>query len=326
MPRSNLGITAPSKNAIINGDFRINQRGSASYAFASSVKTLDRWSFVSGGGGGTAATGSVSQQSFTVGQTSVPGEPQNFIRVTNTSQGTSLGVTSYHCLAQGIEDVRSFAGQTVTISFWARSTITSKTLGVELYQNFGSGGSTAVSAGGSTRTLSTTWQQFTVTVSVPSISGKTIGTSSYLGLFFWFQSGSSLSTRAGGTFTWQGTGDIEIANVQLEQGSVATSLEYRSLATELQMCQRYFETVTGYFSAYGSTGVQYYWTLPYRQIKRVTPTITTSTSNPLSTTFSNCGTLIGNTDTQSFAFAVSCIATGSFSFGASGTADAEFTL
>ena len=89
--------------------------------------------------------------------------------------------------------------------------------------------------------LTTSWQKFTVTVSVPSISGKTLGTdgNDYLGVLFWFDAGSSYATRAASL--GQQSGTFDIANVQLEEGSVATPFEQRPAGLELQLCQRYYE-------------------------------------------------------------------------------------
>jgi hypothetical protein len=50
------------------------------------------------------------------------------------------GLVTLHFWFSNIEDVRTFAGQQVTISFWAKADAT-KNIAVELVQGFGSGGS-----------------------------------------------------------------------------------------------------------------------------------------------------------------------------------------
>lgn len=325
--RSNLGISSPSANYLINPGFRINQRGGNLYAFAASVKTLDHWGFTAAGGsGGTIAAGSISQQNFVAGQTIVPGEPLNFIRITNTNQGSSLGTDSYHVFGQPIEDVRTLGGQVCTVSFWARSTITGKTIGIELGQNFGVGGSAFTSAGGTTRNLSTIWQQFTATFTMPSVSSKVIGAGHFVTLLFWLQAGSSMSSRAGGSFGWQGTGDIEIAQVQLEAGSVATPLGYRLLAEELSLCQRYFEINEFYSSGYGLAGANPYISQPFKQTKRVTPTIVGSASNSLNVPFVNCVNPGFSAHLTVYNIGITVSSTGSYSFGLTVSADAEYFL
>jgi hypothetical protein len=79
-----------------------------------------------------------------------------------------------------------------------------------------------------------------VTVNLPSISGKTLGTNltDHLGVFFWFDAGSDYNTRTDSLGNQSGTFDI--AQVQLEQGSVATTFEPRTYGEELALCQRYY--------------------------------------------------------------------------------------
>jgi hypothetical protein len=78
-----------------------------------------------------------------------------------------------------------------------------------------------------------------------------------------------------------GTSYIELANVQLELGSVATDFEHRSYGEELALCQRYYIQSGGgaYFGffkaqgfAYTTTGAMLYLALPVTM--RVAPTLT----------------------------------------------------
>ena len=193
------------KNKIINGDFGIWQRGTSfTPAAAIGVYTTDRWNVSRDGSG---ATVTISQQTFTPGAAPVAGYEGTFFYRQAQSVAGSGG--TYNQVQQRIENVQTFAGQTVTLSFWAR--VASGTLSISNYfeQNFGSGGSSSVFTNASTaNTITTSWQRFTQTISYPSISGKTIGTSSY------FTVGFGIPTNT--TFT------LDIWGVQLEAGSVAT--------------------------------------------------------------------------------------------------------
>ena len=134
-----LGSAAHRKNVIINGDFDIWQRGDS---FASlGTYTADRWGTNGGADGGTPATVAITREDHTLGQTDIPGEPKHFFRVTNSDEGSSLGASHTLNIIQRIEGVRTLAGRTVTISFYARSSITDKVLGIYAGQRFGSGGS-----------------------------------------------------------------------------------------------------------------------------------------------------------------------------------------
>ena len=214
---------AAGKNKIINGDFGVWQRGTSfNYTgLTATTYTADRFSiFVNGNG-----TYTVSQQTFTPGSAPVVGyESQFFCRFATNTVGTS---TAGYIFTQRIEDVRQFAGQTVTLSFYAKADSARTIFGV-LEQNFGSGGSTTVVTSFSTNTLSTSWTRYSVSVAVPSISGKTIGSSSFLQLAFQITPAASQV--------------LDIWGVQLEAGSVATPFTTATgtVQGELAACQRYY--------------------------------------------------------------------------------------
>ena len=205
------------RNLIINGGFQVWQRGTS---FSGDEYTADRWY-----AGLSGATATISQQSFTVGQTDVPGEPEYYLRFNVTGANDNVK------LQQPIEDVRTAAGQTVTLSFWIKSTSAPTSLTPRFQQNFGSGGSSAVNTDGTTITgITSSWQKIERQVTIPSISGKTIGSSSYFLL--------QLFNPNNETF------DFDIASVQIETGNVATPFEHRSYGEELALCQRYYCKIT----------------------------------------------------------------------------------
>lgn len=233
VPNLNGGPLAGFRNAIINGNFDIWQRGTS---FTGSEYGADRWDHARNG-----TTHTATRQPFTVGQTDVPNEPTYFCR---TVVSTVAGAGNYAILVQKIEDVRTFAGQQVTVSFWAKADAT-KNISVELNQFFGTGGSPSakVTAIGTTKvSIGTTFQKVTVTATLPSISGKTIGTNNdtFFSLQIWFDAGSDFNART--DTLGQQSGTFEIAQVQIEPGSVATPFEQRPIGTELALCQRYYES------------------------------------------------------------------------------------
>lgn len=208
------------RNKLINGTFDIWQRGTSQAA--AGYGSADRWSVAVASG----QTYAGSQQAFTLGN-AIPGfESAYYYRA--AWSGTPSG--SYW-LEQRVEDVRTFAGQTVTLSFWAKASSATGLLRMGLEQNFGSGGSSVVSSNGNLMNLTTSWQFFSQTFSVPSISGKTIGTSSFLSVRPLLGSNSVAGIN------------IDIWGVQLEAGGVATPFEFRPIGTELALCQRYCQRV-----------------------------------------------------------------------------------
>jgi hypothetical protein len=221
-------------NAIINGAFDIWQRGTS---FTTSVYTADRFAaYVSDG------TVTNSRQTFTPGAAPVAGYESAF-HFRSAISGQTLS-TAASFLSQKIEDVRSFAGQTITISFWAKAASGTPKIGLEYVQDFGTGGSPSadVTANFATPTISTSWARYTATLAVPSITGKTLGTvaDSFLEFGFWFSAGSTFNTRSGSIGIQNNT--IDIWGVQVEAGSTATAFKRNGLniADELASCQRYY--------------------------------------------------------------------------------------
>jgi hypothetical protein len=276
---------AAGKNKIINGDFTINQRAFSSTAVGG-VYTFDRWKVFLSLNTGTAT---YSAQTFTAGAAPVAGyEARNFLRCV-TSGVTSANSASYTFLTQYIEDVRSFANQTVTVSFWAKAASGTPKVAVELGQFFGSGGSPSatVNTYGGQATLSTSWARYSVTVAVPSISGKTIGTdanSSALLTSFWLSAGADFNSRTGSLGQQDNTFDIW--GVQVEAGSVATAFQTATgtIQGELAACQRYYwrNTTT---STYGNIGLGYGYSTTQSRILTILPVQMRTT--PSSVDFAN---------------------------------------
>jgi len=225
------GNFAAGKNKVINGDFGIWQRGTSVAIPANNVQTFQADRFWAQHNGTTNGTCTYSRQAFTAGQTDVPNNPLYFARITNTTLGSSQTQTEF---GQSIEDVTTFAGQTATFSFYVKASGTFTLTGFA-WQNFGSGGSGGVftTLTLSTSTTTTSWQRITATLTVPSVSGKTIGAGNYIA--FYIRQGTP---TAGST--------VDFANWQVEAGSVATAFQTATgtIQGELAACQRYYQRVT----------------------------------------------------------------------------------
>jgi hypothetical protein len=231
----NVGYGQAGKNKIINGDFSVNQRGFTSTT-SDGVYMYDRYLTRT-----TDGTVTYSAQTFTLGAAPVAGyEGKNYLRIVTTGQTLASAITN---VQQRIEDVRTFAGQTVTVSFWAKANSGTPKIAAEFAQNFGSGGSAQVNTYAGQVTLSTSWERHSVTVSVPSVSGKTIGTSDFLILLLFVSAGSDFNARTGSLGIQSNT--FEIWGVQMEYGSKATPFQTASgsIQGELAMCQRYYQVI-----------------------------------------------------------------------------------
>ena len=204
---------------------QVAQRGTS--FTADNVYTLDRWKSGDGSGGTPART--LSQEAFALGQTDVP-NAHYYLRHNQTGASTN-GNSS---LAQQIEDVTRFDGNTVTLSFYAKADA-AMDVDVRLIQKFGTGGSPSSDVTlTETVSIGTSWTRYTVTKTLGSLSGKTLGSdgvhTSFLSLNIEFQPTS--------TFTFDAT------LFQLEYGDTATPFEHRSYGDELARCQRYFIRIT----------------------------------------------------------------------------------
>ena len=269
-------------NRIINGDMRIDQRNGGASGTANNVYTIDRWQYVANQAG-----------KITWGRaTATPATGFGYcLSFTSSSAYTPL-LSDYFIIRQTIEAdmVSDFAfgtasAQTVTLSFWAQSSLT----------GMFSGSLTNVIANRSypfsySLPIANTWTKITVT-----IPGDTTGS--------WVLSGNGASTivvfdlGCGGTYhgpanVWAGpngfwgvTGAVtlvavngatfNVTGVKLEIGSVATPYNRQSLAKSMADCQRYFWTTTSYFL--GLTTSNAAWssqpTLPCPVFMRTNPTM-----------------------------------------------------
>jgi len=248
------------KNRIINGAMVIDQRnaGASVTATTANLYTLDRWQSVA----------SVTSK-FTVqqnaGSVTPPAGFTNYLGCTS-SAATSLGATDNYQIAQTIEGFNSADlawgtanAQTVTLSFWVRSSLTGTFGGaITNYSlNRGYPFTFAISS-------ANTWEQKSITITGDTSGSWNNGTNSGgIVLRFSLGTGTTYSGTAGawaGSQLFSATGATSvvgtngatfyITGVQLEKGSTATSFDYRPYGTELALCQRYYQV----YGSVGSTG------------------------------------------------------------------------
>jgi len=219
------GNYAAGKNGILNSDFNIWQRGTTGTSTTDGYQT-DRWYNYKSGINIT-----VSQQA-----TALQNLP-NCARFQRVSGQTGTASTAFAQMFENAQSV-TYANQTITISFWARKgadySAASSLIGWRLITGTGSssvnvftsGYTSQATTGTGSVTLTTSWQRFSVNVTIPSTTTQ---------MSFYFL------TNFVGT---AGTNDyFEITGVQLETGSVATSFQTATgtIQGELAACQRYYQ-------------------------------------------------------------------------------------
>lgn len=283
------GYTSMSRQALINGNFDIWQRGTTVTNATNGTYIADRWI--------NTINGTLPSNVITSRQPLTSGDIANsfyFYRVNPDGAGT-FGTGKYYIVEQRIENgTRYLAGASkkVTLSFWARSSISNKKLGLELVQYYGTGGSPSTSdyiPGTSTITLTSTWTKYTQTFTTATLVGKTFGTDNndFLSPSFWMCWGSDLTGRvnASGAETFVGSGNIDIAQVQLCAGDVALPFAPKSVNQEMSDCKRFFQKLGGSSNynwyglgrATGTTVAQVF--IPYLAEMRKIPTVTYATAN-----------------------------------------------
>jgi hypothetical protein len=259
----NDGPISGTRNRIINGDMRIDQRnaGAAVTVNASALfYTLDRW-----GAGGVTSGGVFTVQRLD-GQ--LPFSP-SMLRVNVTSAATPSASQTYN-LQQRIEGLNvsdlafgTGAARSVTLSFKVKSTLTG-TFGGALQngaQNRSYPFTFSIPASNTTTNIS---------ITIPGDTSGTWSPDSSAGMIVLFDLGSGSSVR-GTAGAWSGstfygaTGSVslisnasntlDISEVQLEPGTVATPFERRSYGQELALCERYFQS--GRLSATGDGVIAY---------------------------------------------------------------------
>ncbi len=239
--------TRPFQNRIINGQMQIDQRNAGASGTANAY-TVDRWGYY-----GTQSSKGTWQQN--AGSVTPPVGFTNYLGFTSSS-AYSVTSTDNFVFYQSIEGF-NFAdlgfgtanAKTITLSFWARSSLTGTFGGV--FANYAFSRCYPF-----TYTISSanTWTQISITIAGDT-SGTWVGATNAgtATLQFGLGTGSAFSGTAG---AWSSTNyqsatgatsvvgtdgaTLFLTGVQLEVGSTATSFDYRPYGTELALCQRYY--------------------------------------------------------------------------------------
>lgn len=230
------------KNQIINPKLRSWQAG-ATLTFGPSTNAFgwgaDRFLFQAYVGSGSGNnTISMTQQTFVTGQTDVPTNPLFFARIQASALGTQAA-GAFTRVIQYVEDVRTMQGA-ITISFWAKADSV-RTITVACQQNFGSGGSTATYTGGTVvLAAGTTWQRYSITLTIPSCTGKTVGGNSYTTVELRLHNADTVVPVTPNN--WSTSAFLDFWGLTAEAGSVMTTYEDRAIYLEDLMIKRYVTT------------------------------------------------------------------------------------
>jgi hypothetical protein len=283
------------KNLIINGAMQIAQRGtSATGVTAYGYHTVDRFTqhFVNCG------TWTISQD------TDSPDGFSNSLKLDCTTADASPASSDRVGIQQRIEGQTlqqlakgTTSAKSVTMSFWIKSNKTGD-IQVNLYDldNTRQIGNTV------TINSAATWEKKSLTFAGDTTGAFDNDNNLSLIIEWWLDSGTDYSSGAVPT-SWETVNNadrgagvtlaladstsnyINITGVQLEVGDAATEFEHRPYTTELQLCQRYYQTLIDGFGAGttfagrgdGGSGTAAFFTVPLSVGMRASPTVTTTT-------------------------------------------------
>jgi hypothetical protein len=304
------------RNLIHNPLFNVAQRGVGPWT--TSQYTLDRWRIDL-----NLDVDSISQSQYNDAQRAAVGD-EEAINVMVAGVTGNAGAAAFSLLSQPVENVRRLANKTVTVSFWAHASSGTPKVGVGFRQFFGTGGSPSafVDLNATAVTLSTTPARYSITTTLPSIAGKTLGTNNdhYTRMGLWLSSGATNNALAGGVGV-QGTNFV-FWGVQLEIGSVATPLEKPDPRYDLSNCQRFYQV--GYFNygGYGAAGTPISVSQQLPVTMRVAPTMV-NTGGGAATNVSSPVLGIGNGSNSGFYIGGSVTGVGNFAFYGNYSASAD---
>ena len=283
-----------NRNAIINGDFNIWQRGVSFIGVAGGTYIADRWIYHKSG----TMVHDVSRSSDvpTVAQA---GRAFNYSLLVDCQTIDSAIGASDHCLiAQRIEGYNflPLAQKGFTISFWVKAT----KIGIYCV-GFSNAGFDRSYVAEYVINAADTWEFKTINVAAsPSAGSWDYGNGIGLVVEFSLAIGSDRQTTAG---AWQ-VGDksatanqvnacdniannFRLCGVQVEAGSIATPFEQRAFPQELLLCQRYYEKSydvadppgavannSGNARAFPVTNAAFRQNIFFKVPKRALPTIT----------------------------------------------------
>ena len=299
------------RNLVINGSMQIAQRGTS--ATISGIGTVDRFSFPFDG------SNTITQSQGTLSSSDSPYADgfRHYARNTNTN--TSSGTGTYAGIKTIIESQDmaqsgweyTSTSSTVTIQFWARSSIAGT-----YYMNLRSDDTTAQNFTIPVTLTADTWKKITATVIGNSGLVFNNDNGAGLSIIMWMHLGTNYTTSDHTLNAWQVSSGsnqaldysidwrntsgatFDLTGIQLEVGSVATPFEHRSFGEELLLCQRYFQLISGgAVMPNSSTGIE--GSVTRQEMRAATsisvtaamkvedPSVTTYTQSSASATISN---------------------------------------
>jgi hypothetical protein len=284
----NGGQLAGTRNRLINGDFRIDQRtgGNGIVASAGAQYFCDHWGFATSQGGHASLYG--KQVAAGLGY---------YGQAVMTSAFTTPGASDYQHIYQAVE------GQNIVDLYWGTTLAKPVTISGVIYNSVTGNAAISLRNGAANLCYVTTvpitvanqWTYFNFTVPGPTSGTWTMDNST--GLYLTFSLGAGATFTSPAPNTWASGNYVTVAgaidnrssasanfafrDIQLEPGSTPTPFERRLAGLELELCQRYYQRFTTasanyivYSGSSASAGGVSYVMQPISPGMRAVPTLT----------------------------------------------------
>ncbi|MEN0651722.1 MULTISPECIES: DUF2793 domain-containing protein [Hyphobacterium] len=234
----NDGPLGGLRNLLINGGLEIAQRGTDFTGLTDGDFALDRWCIGISGGGASG----VDAERLSLSPAELPSGLRHALRVQPSGGG---GSGSCQLIQKG-EWLHETSGRVLTLSAWVKADA-AFSLTASLTQNFGTGGSAAVTVSAAAQSVTTGWTRLSWQFGLASIAGKTVGPGAHLAVAF--------------DLPVSGTPVVDFAGLQLETGTRATAFETCTgrggEGAELRQCQRYFRRYRpGAYNAFDGVAIR----------------------------------------------------------------------
>ena len=212
-------LTGQNKNLVINGDFKVSQRGNFTAGVTNAAATpamyMDRWF--------TRPYGADSQ---TVTHGSVVLPDGTYTQTMKVQQTGTVNNTPFYHMIYPIEIERWMVNKIFTVSYWYRTnTPRIRARYCNSLECFGNWGEDMID--------DEQWHYNVWQMRIPT--NANIGSSAQIHPAFTKANGANI---LGGEY-------FEFTQVQCELGTVATPFEFRHYTTELLLCQRYCYAIDG---------------------------------------------------------------------------------
>lgn len=250
-----LDLNANDDNLVIDGDFQLPYQDYQYNGTAGDPEYSEyTWIYTNSG-----LDYEVALYLFDIDQTDVPNNPKRYMQI--LTQGISAA-SDFFRVSYCIEDLFTTYGLYLTLSFYARITpgagLTNDTFSTSFTIKETNAIDRTTGINVQKHSLTEEWQKFTTTFQVPEITTEIEpypnNQESSLILNIWANAGSDYDIETNGLGHTAADVAIEIADIRIERGSIATQFQRKPISDTYQLYERRYESSYDKIFASGEAG------------------------------------------------------------------------